>query len=125
MQNLELIRQRFPQQYDQLTRFGGDLLSNPSRPANAIDGSPWSVGATAAASRNGSAAGAGAGSPYGPAEGAYPKRFIAGMNDQNVAGRPLEWVNPQFWDQFARATPAKTAAPEPAKVNYSSSGKWW
>jgi hypothetical protein len=47
MRNLDLIRERFPKQYDQLSRFGGDLLSDPSRPPSDMPESPWQVGETA------------------------------------------------------------------------------
>lgn len=47
MRNLELLRERFPKQYDQLSRFGGDLLSDPSRPPSEMPESPWQVGAEA------------------------------------------------------------------------------
>lgn len=47
MRNLELLRERFPKQYDQISRFGGDLLSDPSRPPSDMPESPWQVGATA------------------------------------------------------------------------------
>lgn len=47
MRNLELMRERFPKQYDQLAKFGGDLIANPSRPPSDVSGSPWSVGDTA------------------------------------------------------------------------------
>lgn len=58
MNNLELMRKRFPAQYDILRQFGGDLLANPSQAPADVTNSPWNVGATAAASK---AAGSGAG----------------------------------------------------------------
>ena len=68
MRNLDLMRQRFPKQYDQLARFGGDLLSDPSRPPSDIKDSPWAVGEEAQKSynrQNGGGAG-GAGGAGGP-----------------------------------------------------------
>jgi hypothetical protein len=47
MANLEKLRATFPAQYKLLTQFGGDLLSDPSKPPGAIEDSPWNVGATA------------------------------------------------------------------------------
>lgn len=44
MRNLELIKERFPKQYDLMTQFGGDLLANPSLPPRDIKDSPWNVG---------------------------------------------------------------------------------
>lgn len=60
MRNLEQIKERFPKQYEQLTAFGGDLLSDPSKPPSDVKDSPWSVGA-AARTANSAMAGAGAG----------------------------------------------------------------
>lgn len=57
MRNLELIKERFPKQYEQLTAFGGDLLSDPSQPPGEIKESPWSVGATAKRANAASAGG--------------------------------------------------------------------
>jgi hypothetical protein len=59
MRNLEQMRQRFPKQYDQLARFGGDLLSDPSRPPSDIKDSPWAVGEEAKKSYTRETGGAG------------------------------------------------------------------
>ena len=63
MRNLEQIKERFPKQYNQLSRFGGDLLSDPSRPPSDIKDSPWAVGEEAkkAYARETGGAGGGAG----------------------------------------------------------------
>ncbi|MEI6536979.1 MAG: hypothetical protein WCN98_16670, partial [Verrucomicrobiaceae bacterium] len=67
MRNLELMKERFPKQYDQLSRFGGDLLSDPSRPPSDIKDSPWAVGDTAKKAwdaQNAPQSGGSGGSPY-------------------------------------------------------------
>lgn len=65
MKNLAQMRQRFPQQYQILSQFGGDLLANPAQAPASVKDSPWQVGATAAASqRAATAGGAGGSGPY-------------------------------------------------------------
>ena len=49
MRNLEMLKERFPQQYALLSQFGGDLLSNPSQAPGNVANSPWNVGSVAKA----------------------------------------------------------------------------
>lgn len=47
MSNLQAMQQRSPDQYKQLTKFGGDMLARPGQIPGNITDSPWQVGAAA------------------------------------------------------------------------------
>lgn len=145
MRNLELLKERFPAQYDLLTQFGGDLLANPSKPANAVANSPWNVGATAAASSSAARAAPASGSgggimPFGYKNKGNNSMFNIlysmgypsyGTNGGSVyedeymkalrAGKDPNTVMP--WYQAPAAAPAAPAA-APA-TNYVNPSKWW
>lgn len=144
MRNLELLKERFPAQYDLLTQFGGDLLANPSKPASAVANSPWNVGAAAAAS-SAAAKAAPASSNMG---GIMPFGYQAKGNNSMFnmlysMGYPnLATGSSVYEDQFmkalragkdpnsvmpwyqAPAAPAPAPAPAPA-TNYVNPSKWW
>lgn len=68
MRNLELIKQRFPQQYALLSQFGGDLLANPAQAPGNVENSPWQVGAAAKNSGGRGGGGGGGGRGFGMSE---------------------------------------------------------
>lgn len=145
MRNLELIRERFPAQYAKLTAFGGDLLSDPSKPPSDIKDSPWSVGAEARKANN-----SGSGSGFGKGPFSMQALLSEGMKDgpmggiaafmgvpyfkrqgpgtqgmtsayQRVANNEMLWGrNP--WASQAPAAPVKEDPPLPT---YDSPKKWW
>jgi hypothetical protein len=148
MRNLELLRERMPKQYDLLTQFGGDLLANPSKPANAVANSPWNVGDTAAkasassASSSGSASGAMGGLfPFG-VQSKPGNNSMGGVADVFYSiGIPGISGGQIYQDQFNKALRQgidpntvmpwykKPAAPAPVQqapaTSYVNSAKWW
>ena len=150
MRNLELLKERFPKQYDLLSQFGGDLLANPSKPPANVANSPWNVGETAAqsnaAASGGSASGAMGGLfPFGlqerPGNGGG-KGDMGGVADVFYSiGIPGISGGKIYEDQFLKALragkdpntvmpwytpPAAPAAAAPAPAtNYVNPAKWW
>lgn len=154
MRNLDLLRERFPKQYDQLSRFGGDLLSDPSRPPSDMPESPWQVGEEAKKSwkrQNGGGAGYGAfgmaGGPYSLkqllSEGAkdggsgammafmglpYGKRSGPGSPMQQTSAFQRLYNRDILWGRnpWARMQPpAEPPKEDPPLPVYNSPDKWW
>ena len=147
MRNLELLKERFPKQYDLLSQFGGDLLANPSKPPASVANSPWNVGETAAqsnaAASGGSASGGAAGDlfPFGlqSKPGHNP---MGGIGDVFYSiGIPGISGGKIYEDQYMKALRQgkdpntvmpwykPPAAPAPAQqapaTNYVNPTKWW
>jgi len=145
MRNLELLRQRFPKQYEQLSRFGGDLLSDPSRPPSNMPDSPWKVGATAKAA-NDAANAAGGGRGFGMSallsEGMKDGPFgammafegLPYMSNRSSGAKPMQMTS--AYQRLAarrglyppRTSPPTTTTPQiedPPLPVYNSPAKWW
>ena len=148
MRNLELIKERFPKQYDQLTAFGGDLLSDPSKPPSQIKDSPWSVGATAKKANDAANAGGGGKGRY-----SLQQLLQQGMESGDTMGGmmafmglpygrrrdgavPMEQTSAfkQLYDRDILMgrnpfrQPAQPPAPpveDPPLPPYNPSAKWW
>jgi hypothetical protein len=100
LSNLEKLQKANPAQYEQLTRFGGDLLAKPGTIPRDIANSPWNVGAAANSVIGGSSGMGNDRNPTGPFSDTdkfplYPHDSVMTNGRDNVG-------------PFARATPAPT-----------------
>jgi hypothetical protein len=130
MQNLELIKQRFPEQYDQLTRFGGDLLANPAKSAGSVKDSPWNISKDLGFGGGGGGGSSGPGNRTAANQAAESVRMsgLYSNGDTKVQIAPGAADRFGFQDYtFSKHAVAKKREPakQEAPTNYVNPGKWW
>lgn len=108
MRNLDLLRQRFPKQYSQLSKFGGDLLSDPSRPPSDIANSPWGVGATAKKSWDSQNAGGGGMGRY-----SFEQLIQQGLTDGGPMGGVMAFMGRPYLSRGGNDSAPHGSGPAP------------